>query len=485
MVSTSLLLAAAGLAFIVSSVDAACPARVRKSWNRYSVQEKATYKKAVAKAMDTPLYERFISMHSDQMSNTEAHGTCVFLFWHRKFLLGYENMLRSMGSEFACVTLPYYDYVQDNLGFAAKSCATIEACSSLLRDMGGSSGRSTTIKIQKFNVQGNCVATEPVNHFCESTASCTKCVPRGPWSTTKFGADVGFASIKKQIFKGTTIAQASAAIELAPHGSIHGTLSSTMNNIYISPTEPVFYSHHAMIDALQTIYLKCRVRDKGITSGDMIFQGCQSTSGTPITGNSKIAMRVVVNGKAVPVDDEPSVKGFFAGLPTTYMGYTDATRLNAHSYAYEFTGLLSELYDKCENAGTTPTPAPRRLDTTTNATLEHATLSAESCNLVDAQTYLKWSYAMHAAGAAQHLTSAQVDDDIEKVRAAFYDDCLQASEDFTPEFKAMWHFPARWDVQVLKSVKDGSRPIQLQGWADLNMQHFGCRGDATIKPICV
>ena len=33
-----------------------------------------------------------------------------FILWHRRFMLGYENMLRSLHPDFECVTLPYWNY---------------------------------------------------------------------------------------------------------------------------------------------------------------------------------------------------------------------------------------------------------------------------------------------------------------------------------------------------------------------------------------
>ena len=33
-----------------------------------------------------------------------------FILWHRRYLLAYENMLRSLHPDFECVTLPYWNY---------------------------------------------------------------------------------------------------------------------------------------------------------------------------------------------------------------------------------------------------------------------------------------------------------------------------------------------------------------------------------------
>ncbi|RHY83796.1 hypothetical protein DYB26_013057, partial [Aphanomyces astaci] len=83
------------------------------SWDALTAAEKETFVSAIEIAMDRGLYQKFVLIHQEQMGNREAHGTCVFLFWHRKYLLGFENMLRSLGDQYKCLTLPYWDYVQN------------------------------------------------------------------------------------------------------------------------------------------------------------------------------------------------------------------------------------------------------------------------------------------------------------------------------------------------------------------------------------
>ncbi len=119
-----------------------CGTRVRKSWDALDADEKATFKSAVALAMDKGLYERFVSMHREILSHASSHNTCGFLFWHRQYLLGFENMLRSLKPEFACLTLPYYDFVQDNVKLLSGQCKDIKSCSSIVNELGSATPRS-------------------------------------------------------------------------------------------------------------------------------------------------------------------------------------------------------------------------------------------------------------------------------------------------------------------------------------------------------
>ena len=58
---------------------------------------------------------------SNLTSNSHFNtGTMSFYAWHRKFLVEFENILRSMDPKFKCVTVPYWDWAQEY-----KVCAAI------------------------------------------------------------------------------------------------------------------------------------------------------------------------------------------------------------------------------------------------------------------------------------------------------------------------------------------------------------------------
>ncbi|EQC38106.1 hypothetical protein SDRG_04536 [Saprolegnia diclina VS20] len=151
----------------VAPTTAPVCARTRKSWDSYSETEKATYKKAIETAMSNGNYALFAKIHRNQMTWYEAHGTCVFLYWHRRFLLGFENMLRSLDPSFGCVTIPYFDYVQDSVAFRAGECKSVSTCSSIAREL---TGFQTSYQWS-----------------------------RGNWANAKFTPDMSFVNIKSTV----------------------------------------------------------------------------------------------------------------------------------------------------------------------------------------------------------------------------------------------------------------------------------------------
>ncbi|KAE8969188.1 hypothetical protein PF005_g27912 [Phytophthora fragariae] len=102
-----------------------------------SAREKATYKGALAAAMDSGAYIKFVEIHTEMKSEMEAHKQCMFIYWHRFFLVVFENMFRGQGPKFACVTVPYFNWMAASNKALTGECKTLGECSPILRELGG------------------------------------------------------------------------------------------------------------------------------------------------------------------------------------------------------------------------------------------------------------------------------------------------------------------------------------------------------------
>lgn len=87
--------------------------RIRKDYNELTLAERELYIKAINTAKNRGYYDMFVAIHKYDTNDAFAHGTMAFFAWHRKFLIEFENMLRSLGDEFACVTIPFWDWAQE------------------------------------------------------------------------------------------------------------------------------------------------------------------------------------------------------------------------------------------------------------------------------------------------------------------------------------------------------------------------------------
>ncbi|CAI5703548.1 unnamed protein product [Peronospora effusa] len=349
-----------------------CGPRVRKDWDDLTTVEKDTYKGAVAAAMDSGAYIKFVEIHTDMQSEMEAHRQCMFVFWHRLLLLVYENMLRGQGPQFACVTVPYWNWMEANNRLLAGTCSSIGGCSSIMSELGGSTrGRQQTITINGVRCTGRCVNVSPLDHFCQSGivsgSSCARCVPRSNWDAASVPGSTSFASVRQQIFSGQNIGQMSVSIERGCHNSVHSSLTSTMSTMS-APADVIFWSHHSMVDAFHTIYHKCRVGTKRLTFAEKVvhpvaWSSCAKRDGGSFNPTDAIVMRTGVNGRnPIAGSQDPLIGQYFSNVPTQYAGLMDVRDLGESSYSYELSGQLADMYNDCDG---TPTPtSPNAAPTT-------------------------------------------------------------------------------------------------------------------------
>ncbi|KAF1775858.1 putative domain, di-copper centre [Phytophthora cactorum] len=101
---------------------------------RHIATMREVYLSAVEKAMTSGLM--------DSGSLEQVVGTCGAPAWYRKYLLGYENMLRSLDTTFSDLTLPYWDIFEDSAKriTTTTECNGVEGCSPILEDLGGCTG---------------------------------------------------------------------------------------------------------------------------------------------------------------------------------------------------------------------------------------------------------------------------------------------------------------------------------------------------------
>ncbi|KAH7482089.1 Tyrosinase [Phytophthora ramorum] len=343
-----------------------CGSRVRRNWNALSDSDKATYKGAIAAAMDSGAYIKFVEIHQETMSNLEAHKQCMFLYWHRYFLVAFENMLRAQGDEFACVTLPYFNWMDANSRQLDGKCKYYGDCAAITTELGGfTSGSMQTLTVNSASASGLCVNKWPLDHFCQSSTpgtDCAGCVPRGDWGSTPLDGPTGFASVYSQVVTNKTIAGVSDAIERGGHGSVHSDLGGIMGN-FASPADPIFWSHHSMVDALHTIFHKCRVGTKRMTfeekaSDPVAWSSCnRRNGGPPFKPTDTVTVRTGTDPNSVSATQDSVVDQFFEGVPNRFADLMDVRDLGDFSYSYELSGQLASMYTDCDGSQTT-TSAP-------------------------------------------------------------------------------------------------------------------------------
>uniref|UniRef100_M4BCA4 Tyrosinase copper-binding domain-containing protein n=1 Tax=Hyaloperonospora arabidopsidis (strain Emoy2) TaxID=559515 RepID=M4BCA4_HYAAE len=237
-----------------SEVVDAEESRVRKSWAAYSSGEKELYLDAIQKAMTSGNHMLFTQVYMDPDSLRQVVGTCGAPAWYRKYLLGYENMLRSLDTSFRDLTLPYWDLFEDTAKriSTSTSCNGIEGCSPILQDFGGSGGSEVVSGAYVVNGEtipsGNCANRSVAAYACTSRKKCEKCLPRGDWgigdSSLEFGPTT-FADLIRRGSGSTTSSSDSMEtlrkeVEHSVQLTLHSILGGVSNGeLRISPTATI------------------------------------------------------------------------------------------------------------------------------------------------------------------------------------------------------------------------------------------------------
>ncbi|TMW59128.1 hypothetical protein Poli38472_007273 [Pythium oligandrum] len=345
--------------------------RVRKAWRLMSGDEKALYKNAVAKALEKNEFFEFTKIHVHHMSEQQAHNTCAFFIWHKRFLLAFENMLRSQGPEFACLTIPYWDSMTEYAQMVDGQCKSIYDCAPIVRELSGEpTQKKETVKINGRAVTGECYPGFP--GYCDDSKQVCGCVPRGDLRTRAIPSSSGFQGLFDQIAFSKDFETFAKAIQMGIHNDMHSALGGFMSTFY-SPNDMIFWSWHATIDMLLYIYHQCHLAES--MSVDQLRGSLYAFSQDGDCKYASDAPDAVVNGQLIQISeykgteyqaaDNPVIGKYFQGLGTdigALLGFKD---LGDYSYKYEipeafkkFLLLKPELCPAFTDIAVSETPAP-------------------------------------------------------------------------------------------------------------------------------
>lgn len=247
-----------------------CGPRVRKAWSAISSEDKQLYLDAVMAAMANGNHALFLEVHGDPASGNEAHRTCGMIYWHRRFILAYENMLRSLDPRFACVTIPYWDYYTDYTKRLTGECTSFETCSKILNDFGGSIGSPNTHVFPatpQTTLTGSCVdgsqvpaslnlsTTFSLAGSCQNSTltDCWGCIPRDNWAAKAFPSGFALGTLARYISGSFGFAWFAQNIHYGVHNSIHNTMGSTMATLWTA-ADPIFYNHQYVATELWVVW---------------------------------------------------------------------------------------------------------------------------------------------------------------------------------------------------------------------------------------
>ncbi|KAG3032749.1 hypothetical protein PC121_g1508 [Phytophthora cactorum] len=509
----------------------ACPNRIRKSWGALTQAERSLYVEALGVGMQKGYHILFTEVASEKASSTEFLRTCGFLYWNRRFVLAYENMLRSLGPKYACLTIPYWDYFADYARFVEKKCenagTSLEACSPILRGLGGSQGAARSVTINGRAIAGNCVTNAPANSFCESStittsSQCARCIPRGNWANKTFPAGFGYAGLGVTLGEANGFRDVTQRIQTGTHNAIHNALSSVLAS-YVSPADPVFFSIHTTVDLLDQIYLECQLGDDVVPTDKNVsrwaFQQCVYKDEVSPTATSNVTQLWMVDSvyptskTPIRAEDHPKLSQFFKPLPPKYWQFVNINKLGKNSYQYDRDDLIQNIQRYgfvCPKRGAPITTALA----STMALMETATLEAAggeegSNSEAEAPSISRKLSQMQATGSGSTETdpfeseqqerayvqeqaidllettlvdALEVDgtaktafSQAELIECQYHYETMDGVEDYSPVFRqnyglSPYDHPRCWEL--IQQMQTGSTEIRVDNWRDIMDDHF-------------
>ncbi|KAJ8327608.1 hypothetical protein BDV3_003410 [Batrachochytrium dendrobatidis] len=218
---------------------------IRREWRELTENQQIDYLNAVIclKMAPSKLGPTINSpSRYDDVSRTHfraldiAHGSAIFLPWHRLFLSTYEKVLRTECGYTG--TLPYWDWTVDSQ--APES-------SSLWSEWSfGGDGDSST--------QDNCITDGPFMYFYSEFAF-EACLSRTIGGN--LGRTVNFytpEAIFRMVSTTKTYDAFRHSIEEGPHNNVHVGVGGDMGIVSMSANDPIFMLHHANVDRMWTIW---------------------------------------------------------------------------------------------------------------------------------------------------------------------------------------------------------------------------------------
>ncbi|KDO33849.1 hypothetical protein SPRG_01728 [Saprolegnia parasitica CBS 223.65] len=341
-----------------TSAPVSCPVpAIRQSWLNMTATDQQTYLDAVGIAMDKGYHFNFLQILSEPSTYFEYYSTCGWAYSSRRLLLAYQNMLRSLGPAYACITIPYWDYFADNAQIQTGTCdGTLGNCSSILTGMGGNAGAPTSLTIDGISVSGAATTSYPLNRFCELyNISCSGYVPRGPdWNTTIFPSGFGYATMANMLKRATSFYSFTFGLKNGIHNSLHLALGGAMVDAGRTMADPLFFSQHAALDMMVQVYIECyfgtnRTVAKKLSSPWAFSICAPSIAEMPkaprVTSNITQRLPQSFENYTTIVDaaNHPVIGQFFASTPPAYFSYVDTTDMGALSYNYDKNVLVSSL----------------------------------------------------------------------------------------------------------------------------------------------
>jgi tyrosinase len=257
-----------------------------------------------------------------------------------------------------------------------------------------------------------------------------------------------------------------------------------------SPTDPIFFAHHAFVDALQVIYLKCQLGEEGLTltadqksSDPRFWTSCARRTGGNFSASDTLTMRARAASNSstwvdVRTSPDNTLYPFFKDLPGTYQEYIDAKDLGRYNYTYSISGGLANLYINCKGANNITA-----VSSTETTTLMESSAHSHSCprptilpSTTEDVVMQYWTIAIFEAAKIIGYTDDAAREQMELIMCQHKQECLGGVDDYTDLFRTNFMVEGHPRCYTLiRDLKAGDRVIGVPKWRSITARFLPCR----------
>ncbi|OEU19209.1 tyrosinase [Fragilariopsis cylindrus CCMP1102] len=264
-------------------------------------------------SIERGIHHRFARFHHDSISEIQAHDTCLFMIWHRVYLLAYENMLRSLEPRFACLTIPFWDVYRDYSKQVSTTnvCRSYATCAKIINDLGGIVQNDDFNELTYFGtkVDGLWHFKSPVQNLRDD---------RNNIGLIRY--DMWFDPIPHEVtilnttnivdlFESSNRVEFWEKLHHGIHDAIHDTIGGFMRT-NASPIDPIFMPWHSTMDLFDYIWETCYYNSNDIDNDniEIATNGNGNENGSNTCTYTKEARNFFPNISVLDKDDEVYMK---------------------------------------------------------------------------------------------------------------------------------------------------------------------------------
>ncbi|KAH7025695.1 uncharacterized protein B0I36DRAFT_248641 [Microdochium trichocladiopsis] len=226
--------------------------RIRVEWRNLADEDKRSYVRAVRCLMDKPAKSNQIPPSAGNSVYVQlawvhvvmapvAHGTDLFLPWHRYYMLVFEQLLRDECGYRG--PLPWWDETRDMGNFAGSGLFTDEYFGELpeIKD-GGVEPCITTGVFANTTID---IGSRTQSNTSNSSSTASECVTRGEHRELTGQVHWGWVELCEGMTQYTNMRE---CVEQGLHAYGHNGLGRVMSQPATSVRDAVFFVHHSMVD---------------------------------------------------------------------------------------------------------------------------------------------------------------------------------------------------------------------------------------------